>query len=182
MVEYIKKTDFKATTKDKIMASVAIVVAILIYFQFFHVDKTPEGYQVMSPELTAYLKSSEYYKETFNGNKKIVLFYPKGSKIQYPVEFSDSIQAAKKNPEYNEKYVFLPFETIKNNALFDIKEGEKLVKYTAELKKDCRSFCIVNPTKGQLYFYYAPSKKEAENLTKILDRLQYWGLKMDKLD
>lgn len=176
---YINRLDYKLTIKDKLYIVLAICVAILLYFKFVHVDKTPQGYATISPELHEFLKTSDYYGKSYNSGKNIVLYRTNEEKVQYSKEFENNLRLAAKNDELLKKYEFVSFQVLSNKVLFDVKTGEKVMKASAKLQKTCRKFCIINPAKQQLYFYFDPQAKEGEALTSILNSLEFWGIKIE---
>lgn len=175
---YINRLDYKLTVKDKLCIVIAICFAIFFYFKFFHADSTPQGYANISPELHEFLKTSDYYNKFYNSGKKIVLYHANEAKFEYDKEFTDSLAFAAKNPELTANYEFVPFQILSNSVLFDLKTGEKIMKSTEELQKTCRAFCIINPEKQQLYFYFKPLAKEGKVLQSTLTNLQFWGIKI----
>lgn len=176
---YINRLDYKLSIKDKLYIVLAIFVAILLYFKFVHVDKTPQGYAPISPELNEFLKTSDYYGKSYTSGKKIVLYQANETKDPYNQEFMNELLLASKNPELLADYEFMTFQILSNKVVLDVKTGEKVMKASAELQKTCRKFCIINPAKQQLYFYFDPQAKEGKALSSILNNFEFWGIKIE---
>ena len=181
MAEYIKKTDYQITLKDKLTAAAAVLFLVFTYFKFFHTDKTPQGYVNYSDEIVSFLRDSDDYKNAYASGKKLVIYNTENAskKWPYPQEVIDQINELAKNKQYSANYEFLILKKLRNTVLFDKEKGEATVKAHNELKKQCRRLCVINPKKQQLYFFYDPNATTAENLPKILETLEFWGIKIE---
>ncbi len=182
MVKYIEKYDKKALTlgiKEKIAVVIFFGLIIAIYFMFFHVDKTPYGYTEIPEALDTYLKDSPYYGNKYKGDKMIVFYYAdKDPEYQYEKGFQDALESMKINENMQELYEFQPYYRMRNTKLLDddatsVLKGEKL------LKKTCRKFCIMNRAKKQAYFYFEPKSRDIQYLQSNLEKLEFWGMKLD---
>lgn len=179
-VDNFDKKVVKLGVKEKASIAVGIFLVICFYFMFFHVDKTPYGYADIPEKLDKYLQSSKYYGNAYNGDKMLVLYYnPSDKEYSYYKVFKDSLDSARRNKKISDLYEFVPFQIIKNNILFDGKEGEIILKGEKQLKKACRRFCIVNPKKKALYFYFEPKSRDVQYLESNLEKLEFWGVKPD---
>jgi len=166
--------------KDYIPVFAAVFVILAFYFIFFHKDKTPYGYADIPEKLDAYLKVSSQYSKSYNGDKMFVLYYaPNDKDNKYSKMFREAVETAARNKKVDELFDFVPFYIVKNNLLFEGKKGEDIIKNEKELKKVCRSFCMVNPKKKQVYFYYEPKVRDIQYLESNLEKLEFWGIKLD---
>ena len=169
--------------KQKAAVILGVLLIVLFYFMFFHVDKTPYGYDEISPKLDEYLKTAEPYAVEYNkADKLIVMYYHKRDKDKhntYPNTFRNEIESAKEDPKFAEYMTFKTFRMLKNTILFDGEKGEAIVNGENELKKVCRDFCIINPKKKAVYFYFKPAIRDTQYLNGNLEKLQFWGAKLD---
>lgn len=181
--KYVDNFDKKVVrlgVKEKVSIVVAIFLIICFYFMFFRVDKTPYGYTEIPKKLDEYLSSSKHYSKAYTGDKMLVLYYnPADKEYSYYRVFSDSLASARRNKKISDLYEFVPFQIIKNNILFDGKAGEVILKGEKQLRKACRRFCIINPKKKSLYFYYEPKSRDVLYLESNLEKLEFWGVKLD---
>ncbi len=183
MVRYIDQYDKQKLSfgvKEKSAIGIGIVVLISIYFMFFHVDRTPYGYAEIPEKLDNYLKSSLHYKDEYNSGKMVVIYYDERDKeYKYNGRFKDALNIAERSQKIDELYEFVEFQQLKNNILFDGKKGEEILKGEKLLKKTCRKFCVMNPKKKALYFYFEPQTRDAQYLESNLEKLEFWGMKLD---
>lgn len=176
--EQFDKKDLKFKDFIPVIAAVGMVIAI--YFMFFHKDRTPYGYAEIPEKLDAYMKTSDYYSKAYNSGKMLVVYYSQRDKdCKYFKMFSDAIDTAERNKKVHDLYEFIPFQSLKNNVLFEGKKGEEILKGEKALKKACRSFCMINPKKKALYFYYQPKNRDVQYLESNLEKLEFWGIKLD---
>lgn len=181
---YINKFEKNVNTfgaKEIMYAVGFVVLVIVLYFTFFHVDKTPYGYEELSEELSSYLANKDsYYDEEYNEGKMLVLYTSKRDPLyKYPKNFQDSLDVAIENEEFKELYNFKPLTVLRNNILFEGEKGERIIKGEKILRKACRSFCVINPKKKALYFYFQPKERDAQYLQENLKKLEFWGAKLD---
>lgn len=182
---FINKFDKQVSTfgpKEIMYAVICVVLAIVIYCTFFHVDRTPYGYEEISDDLATYMASADSsYNDYYNSGKMLVLYIDRKDKdnYKYPKTFQDALNVAMEDPELAELYNFENILIFRNNILFDGEKGERILKGEKALKKACRSFCIVNPKKKALYFYYQPKERDAQYLQSNLEKLEFWGAKLD---
>lgn len=166
--------------KEKLAVALGVVLAIVLYFMFFHVDKTPYGYAEIPDDVDAYMKTADNYSRFYGKGKMLIMYYDKRDKDNpYSKTFKDAIESAKRNQKISDLYEFRPFNVLKNNVVFDGKEGEKKIIGEKAVKKVCRSFCIVNPEKKALYFYFKPEQRDVQYLESNLEKLEFWGAKLD---
>lgn len=181
---YVNKFEKKVSTlgMKEILSVVGLfVLCIIFYFTFFHVDKTPYGYEEISEDLAAYMASQDsYYHDDYTSGKMLVLYTAQSDPLyKYPKNFQDSLDVAIKNEELNELYNFSELTIVRNNLLFEGEKGERIIKMEKELRKVCRSFCVINPKKKALYFYFQPKERDAQYLQENLEKLEFWGAKLD---
>ena len=181
---FINKFDKQVSTfgPKEIMAAIFFVVlCVIIYFTFFHVDRTPYGYTEISEELASYLAGSDSsYSEDYNSGKMLVLYVARRDKeYKYPKQFQDALDVAIDDSEMGELYNFRELQILRNNILFEGEKGERIIKGEKELRKTCRSFCAVNPKKKALYFYFQPKERDAQYLQENLEKLEFWGAKLN---
>ncbi len=181
---FINKFDKQVSTfgPKEIMAAIFFVVlCVIIYFTFFHVDRTPYGYTEISEELASYLAGSDSsYSEDYNSGKMLVLYVARRDKeYKYPKQFQDALDVAIDDSEMGELYNFRELQILRNNILFEGEKGERIIKGEKELRKTCRSFCVVNPKKKALYFYFQPKERDAQYLQENLEKLEFWGAKLN---
>ncbi len=181
---FINKFDKQVSTfgPKEIMAAIFFVVlCVIIYFTFFHVDRTPYGYTEISEELASYLAGSDSsYSEDYNSGKMLVLYLARRDKeYKYPKQFQDALDVAIDDSEMGELYNFRELQILRNNILFEGEKGERIIKGEKELRKTCRSFCVVNPKKKALYFYFQPKERDAQYLQENLEKLEFWGAKLN---
>ena len=181
---FINKSDKQVSTfgPKEIMAAIFFVVlCVIIYFTFFHVDRTPYGYTEISEELASYLAGSDSsYSEDYNSGKMLVLYVARRDKeYKYPKQFQDALDVAIDDSEMGELYNFRELQILRNNILFEGEKGERIIKGEKELRKTCRSFCVVNPKKKALYFYFQPKERDAQYLQENLEKLEFWGAKLN---
>ena len=63
--KYVKKyTVSSFGVKEKLSVALGIVIAIILYFMFFHVDKTPYGYEEIPEDVDAYMKTADNYSRS----------------------------------------------------------------------------------------------------------------------
>lgn len=183
MVRYIDQYDKQNLSfgvKEKSAIGIGIVVLISIYFMFFHVDRTPYGYAEIPEKLDNYLKQSDHYKNAYNSGKMIIIKYNENNdEYKYNPRFKDALDIAERSQKVADLYEFVNFKRLNNNILFDGKEGEIILKGEKLLKKNCRKFCIMNPKKKALYFYFEPQTRDAQYLESNLEKLEFWGMKLD---
>lgn len=182
--KFLDKFDKQVNTfgpKEIMYAVGFVVLAVILYFTFFHVDKTPYGYEDISENLATYLADKDsYYDEEYKDGKMLVLYTVKRDPLyKYPKNFQDALDAAMENETLNELYNFKSLTVLRNNILFDGEKGEKIIKGEKELRKACRSFCVINPKKKALYFYFEPKERDAQYLQENLKKLEFWGAKLD---
>lgn len=182
---YVNRFDKQVSTfgiKEKMAVVFGAVLIVIFYFMFFHVDKTPYGYDEISEELNTYLSGSDgSYSQEYNSSKMLVLYIDRKDEkyYKYPKQFQDALDAAKENPELAELYNFKNIWVFRNNILFDGEKGERILKGEKELRKTCRSFCVINPKKKALYFYFEPKERDAQYLQENLEKLEFWGAKLN---
>ena len=133
---FINKFDKQVSTfgPKEIMAAIFFVVlCVIIYFTFFHVDRTPYGYTEISEELASYLAGSDSsYSEDYNSGKMLVLYVARRDKeYKYPKQFQDALDVAIDDSEMGELYNFRELQILRNNILF---EGEKAKESSKEKK------------------------------------------------
>lgn len=181
MVKYIEKYDKQALTvglKEKLAVIIGVVILVSSYFMFFHVDKTPYGYEDIPDNVDEYLKTSEYYSSHYKSGKMLVLYYSeRDDDYEYEKSFKDALDVAMQDKALEEIYDFYPFKRLRNNLLMDDK-GQKVVKGEKILRKSCRKFCIMNPKKKELYFYFEPAQRDSQYLMKNLANLEFWGIEL----
>lgn len=166
--------------KEKLAVAIGAVMVVILYFMFFHKDTTPYGYAVIPDKLHEYLQSADNYSKDYNEGKMFVLYYNERDKENpYSKAFKDAVASAQRNKKVSELYSFKTFTMLNNNVLFDGKEGEAKIKGEDALKKVCRKFCIVNPGRKAVYFYYMPKARDIQYLESNLEKLEYWGAKLD---
>ena len=148
---------------------------------FFYVDKTPYGYAEIPEEVITYLSGSgNYYASDYNSGKMMVLYMlQRDRKYNYPKRFQDALDAVQKVSDLEEIYNFHELQPYRNNILFEGEKGEKILKGEKALRKVCRSFCVVNPKKKALYFYFQPKDRDAQYLQENLEKLEFWGAKLN---
>ena len=100
-------------------------------------------------------------------------------KYKYPKQFQDALDVVMEMPELGKLYNFHELQVFRNNILFEGEKGEKILKGEKALRKVCRSFCVVNPAKKALYFYFEPKPRDAQYLQENLEKLEFWGAKLN---
>ncbi len=181
---YVNKFDKQVSTfgiREQLAVVFGIILAVVIYFMFFYVDKTPYGYAEIPEDLVTYLSGAgNYYAEDYNSGKMLVLYTLKrDKKYKYPKQFQDALDVVMETPELGELYNFHGLQPYRNNILFEGEKGEKILKGEKALRKVCRSFCVVNPKKKALYFYFQPKDRDAQYLQENLEKLEFWGAKLN---
>ena len=181
---YVNKFDKQVSTfgiKEKMAAVLVGILAIVIYCMFFHVDKTPYGYADIPEDVVEYLSGSgNYYALEYNSDKMLVLYtLQRDRKYNYPQQFQDALDAVQKVPELEEIYNVHELQPYRNNILFEGEKGEKILKGEKALRKVCRSFCVINQKKKALYFYFEPKPRDAQYLQENLEKLEFWGAKLN---
>ncbi len=181
---YVNKFDKQVSTfgiREQLAVVFGIILAVVIYFMFFYVDKTPYGYAEIPDEVITYLSGSgNYYASDYNSGKMMVLYMlQRDRKYNYPKRFQDALDAVQKVSDLEEIYNFHELQPYRNNILFEGEKGEKILKGEKALRKVCRSFCVVNPKKKALYFYFQPKDRDAQYLQENLEKLEFWGAKLN---
>lgn len=181
---YVNKFDKQVSTfgiREQLAVVFGIILAVVIYFMFFYVDKTPYGYAEIPDEVITYLSGSgNYYASDYNSGKMMVLYMlQRDRKYNYPKRFQDALDAVQKVSDLEEIYNFHELQPYRNNILFEGEKGEKILKGEKALRKVCRSFCVVNPKKKALYFYFQPKERDAQYLQENLEKLEFWGAKLN---
>ncbi len=181
---YVNKFDKQVSTfgiREQLAVVFGIILAVVIYFMFFYVDKTPYGYAEIPEEVITYLSGSgNYYASDYNSGKMMVLYMlQRDRKYNYPKRFQDALDAVQKVSDLEEIYNFHELQPYRNNILFEGEKGEKILKGEKALRKVCRSFCVVNPKKKALYFYFQPKDRDAQYLQENLEKLEFWGAKLN---
>ncbi len=178
-VDSFNKKTLKLGVKEKISAAVGALVLVAGYFMFFHVDKTPYGYVDIPDKLDEYLKESSYYSSAYKSGKMVVFFYSdKDDTYKYEKTFKDNIERVQLIDKISNLYEFVNFRRLRNNILME-DDGEKILKGEKLLKKTCRKFCIMNPKKKSLYFYFEPRPRDSQYLEGNLEKLEFWGIQPD---
>lgn len=71
--KYVKKyTVSSFGIKEKLSVALGIVIAIILYFMFFHVDKTPYGYAEIPEDVDAYMKTADNYSRFYGKGKMLI--------------------------------------------------------------------------------------------------------------
>lgn len=178
-VDRFEKKVIRFSVKEKLAIAAGVVFFILIYFMFFNVDKTPYGYASIPDNVFDYLKSSGSYSDALTSGKLVVLHCNKTDKrCTYNSTFQSALERAAENDAYKDKYEFVNLYLLKNTMLAD-SEGQEIIKQEKALRKVCRKFCVVNPSKKELYFYFEPKARDAMYLEDNLKALQNWGAKLN---
>ena len=120
---YVNKFDKQVSTfgiREQLAVVFGIILAVVIYFMFFYVDKTPYGYAEIPDEVITYLSGSgNYYASDYNSGKMMVLYMlQRDRKYNYPKRFQDALDAVQKVSDLEEIYNFHELQPYRNNILF----------------------------------------------------------------
>ncbi len=182
MVKYAQRYDKQALTvgiKEKIAIVVGVVILIFSYFNFIYEDKTPYGYAEVPKKLDSYLRESDYYSKEYKSGKMLVVYYEdRDESYKYEKSFMDALTVVMQDEAMKELYEFRAFRRFRNNMMMD-DDGQKVLKGEKMLKKNCRKFCVINPKKKELYFYFEPSQRDTQYLKSNLEKLEFWGMNLD---
>lgn len=178
-IESFDKKVIKIGIKEKLSLVGGFILLIVLYFMFFYVDKTPYGYTDIPDAVNEYLQSNKNYSEAYKSGKQLVVYFGRYDKdYKYNKEFEGALERAMANEDLVELYDFVTFYPIKNTMLVDA-EGQEILKNEKAFRKVCRKFCVINPKKKQLYFYFEPQVRDAQYLESNLEKLEFWGAKPD---
>lgn len=176
---------YKLGWKEWTAIVLAIPIAIFVYMNFFYKDTTPYGYDKYGEDVHDYLMHSPNYSSAYTSGKKVVIYYHNKDKDSpYFGLFKKALEDIQRISEISDMYEFATYFMMSNNRYFDGEQTKKLLKNERALKKVCRSFCVINPEKREVYFWYQPKQRDLstsndingkEVLIENLKSLEFWG-------
>lgn len=184
--KYSKKEGFGV--KEIIAILLVIPIAIYVYLNFMYVDKTPYGYDSYGQEVHEYLMSSPNYQAAYTSGKKVILHYHSKDKDNpYFGLFKKALDDIKRITDISDMYEFASYVSMNDNRYYDKDTAGKLLKNEKALKRVCRSFCVINPQKREVYFWFEPKQRDLskaastdgkEVLIDNLKALEFWGIEL----
>ena len=138
-------------TKQKLEKGGAAAVSIKL-------KRIQHGVTKLTQDNINYLENSKEYGNEFKSGKIFVVYPYPGSYSPFSPQFTKAFNNIMANPKYTEFYSFLTFPETSNNQFF----------------RNCHSFCIVNPTKKELFHLVRTGNDAAEQLDMIFDGLMSW--------
>lgn len=184
--KYSKKEGFGV--KEIIAILLVIPIAIYVYLNFMYVDKTPYGYDSYNQDVHEYLMSSPNYQAAYTSGKKVILHYhPKDKDNPYFGLFKKALDDIKRITDISDMYEFASYVSMNDNRYYDKDTAGKLLKNEKALKRVCRSFCVINPQKREVYFWFEPKQRDLskaastdgkEVLIDNLKALEFWGIEL----
>lgn len=184
--KYTKKQ--KLGWKEWTAIVLSVPIAVYVYMNFFYKDTTPYGYDKYDESVHDYLMQSPNYSPAYTSGKMVVIYYHSRDKNNpYFGLFRKAIDDIQRISEINDLYSFATFFMMTNNRYFDGEQTKVLLKNEKALKKVCRSFCVVNPKKRAVYFWYQPRQRDLtvtadingkEVLIDNLKALEFWGAEL----
>jgi len=184
-----KYTKKKTIGWKEILAIILVIpVTLFVYFNFFYEDKTPYGYDKYGEDVHEYLMHSPTYSPAYTSGKMVILSY-RGNDKENPYFglFTKSIEDIQRISEISDIYEFAHFYVMTSNRYFDGDQTKVLLKNEKALKKVCRSFCVINPEKREVYFWYRPRQRDLtlsadinkkDILIDNLKTLEFWGAEL----
>ena len=116
-----------------------------------------------------YLQNNSEYKELYNTNKKIVIYFT-GANCPYVQGFDDKINYLQQKTKYNEKYSFVGLNA-SDTKYYKTKED---AKKDIELSNMCKEFCIINPNSQEIFSINGVGTNETSQLESIFYQLKDW--------
>ena len=123
----------------------------------------------ISPELVSYLKSSATYGTYYKANKKFAVYHT-GITIPIAVAFTNAASSIAQNSSFKKNYNFLAIDSTKSRSFSSKKEAEEEMAFT----NTCHEFCIVNPSKNELFFIKGLSADGGSKLPTVFADLKSW--------
>lgn len=144
-------------------------------------------YQI--PEYTVnFLKTKSEFKPVYKHKKFVV--YIKDDSANFSKEYNETFEKIVNDKNYTKQYNFVSRKakiTVvtmpKKNMRLAKKNNQKLPEdiltpaegnAKVDFLSKCASFCIVNPSKNQIFTIKGNSKNEAENIEYILNEFKKW--------
>jgi len=135
---------------------------------------TPQAYakntKKLAPELVDYLKKSNKYGTYYNQNKKFAIYFT-GMNCPYGEAFANAMSAIVNDPSYKDSYNFYAMDANQTSAQFNSNEE---AKNDVDFSNLCNAFCIVNPSKNELYYLDGVGEEDAANIKTTFDNLKAW--------
>lgn len=187
--KYSKKSKKSNNTALILLAIIAIFifgVGLLVKATKKDAETKLYGYEALGEEVHSYLSTSSHYGGAYNSGKMLVVYYhPKDERNEYFGNFKSALNDLSRVSEIRRLYRFVTF--LREEKMGDDKD---LVRNEKMFKKMCRSFCIVNPQRRELYYY---TKVRTSDLTRNpenprnrdvleddLKQLEFWGIDLKK--
>lgn len=120
-------------------------------------------------DIVIYLQTKSQYKNLYSPDKKLVIYYV-GADCPYAKAFTDAIDPLTSNSKYTIKYNFYPQNASGIEKYDTIEEAQTATNFS----NTCQEFCIVNPSKNQIFAINGIGVKEAAKIPEILDQLSDW--------
>ena len=190
--KYNKKNNKINKSGYIMMAVIAVIIVVIGMITKAASEKTSEklyGYEPLGEEVHSYLSSSPHYGKGYNSGKMMIVYYhQKDEANEYFGNFKTALADLSRVSEIRALYTFVPFIYDKGDGKFS--KDKDLMRNERLFKQLCRSFCIVNPLRRELYFYYKPrtsdltrnpdNPRNRDVLEDDLKKLEFWGIDLEK--
>ncbi len=141
------------------------------------------------PEWPAkYLKTKSEFSSVYKHKKFVV--YIKDENTPFAKEYAETLEKISNDSNYKKHYNFVSRKAKITIVTMQPKDIRLMKKHKKELPenvlttaegnaklnfiKACGNFCIVNPSKNQIFALKGDSKKEAQKFEYILNKLKKW--------
>ena len=140
------------------------------YPSLTEMGKIKYGFKKIPENISDYLKISESFSPYYNAGKKFAIYFT-GADCPYAQMFDSAIAPIVSSPDYQQAYNFMSIDVGQGVRTFtNMKEAQADI----EFNRLCEEFCIVNPSKSEIFSINGVGEEEAARLSYIFDNLKDW--------
>lgn len=124
--------------------------------------------KTLPDNVVQYLKTKSEYKDLYTDKKFVIYFV--GADCPYAQAFIDAIDPVSSNSEFSSKYNFYPQEASGSKTFDNMDDANADIEFS----NTCHEFCIVNPSKNEIFAIDGVGYEEAEKVGSIIEQLKDW--------